>query len=316
MDKSSLSDKGILSDHTKPPLVSVCIPTYNRSTKLMRAINSLYASDYRNIEIIISDNASSDDTQRLCADLSDSDKRIRFFRHPENIGPTRNFEFSRAQAEGEYFMWLADDDWLDSNYISCCVQALEADPSLVLAAGLGAYYWDDGSFAYNGNIIQANSSRSLVRAMKYIWSVWDNSMFYGVYRKKIIEECWIPNILSGDWAWVADVLLRGKAIVIPSVNIHREFEDSTASTIYNMVSVLGLPAWHGSFPWIAISTSISSHIAQSASPNRGFKRVYVYFVVLFVTFFRINNMRLMIAKIPFVVKTYRRLFPKERKYAK
>ncbi|MGE3970842.1 MAG: glycosyltransferase family 2 protein [Porticoccaceae bacterium] len=291
--------------HATMPLVSACIPTYNRSAKLMRAINSLYASDYRNIEIIISDNASSDNTERLCAELSDDDKRIRYFRQSENVGPTKNFEFARAQAGGKYFMWLADDDWIDPTYISLCVQALEDDPSVALAAGQGAYHRDDGSFAYHGNVIEAGSSLPILRVMKYLWRVWDNSMFYGVYRRSMVEKCRIPNILAGDWAWVADVLLRGKAAVVPGVFIHREFEDSTASTIRRMVSALGLPAWHGKFPWIAIGASIASHMAKAASGGNALKNVCVYVAVFITVFFRRNNIRLVASHVPFFTRIYR-----------
>lgn len=302
--------------NTNMPLVSVCIPTYNRSTKLMRAINSVYANDYRNLEIIVSDNASSDDTQRLCAELSASDKRIRYFRHSENVGPTRNFEFVRAQVGGKYFMWLADDDWIDPAYISLCVQALEDDPSVALAAGQGVYHRDDGSVAYHGNIIEVNSSLPVPRVMKYLWRVWDNSMFYGIYRKSMVKECRMPNVLAGDCAWVADVLLRGKAAIVPGLYIHREFEDSTASTIRRIVSVLGLPAWHGKLPWIAISHSISSHLARDSNGHGIFRRTAIFVTTFVVSFFKCGNVKLMISEIPYARKVYRRIFPKDGQYSR
>lgn len=291
------------------PLVSICIPTYNRSMKLMRAINSLHANDYRNLEIIVSDNASSDDTQRLCAELSASDARIRYFRHPENVGPTRNFEFARAQAQGEYFMWLADDDWIDPRYISLCVQALEGEPLLVLAAGLGAYHRDDGLFAYHGNIIEANSSLPALRVMKYLWRVWDNSMFYGVYRRSMVEECKMPNFLAGDWAWVADVLWKGKARIIESVSVHREL-GGTSSTLDNINAVLGSTGWHRSVPWIAISYSISAYLARDSGGRGIFMRTVVFVTTFFVSFFKVGNLKLMISQIPYARKVYRTISPK------
>lgn len=302
--------------HATMPLVSVCIPTYNRSAKLMRAINSLHASDYLNIEIIISDNASSDDTERLCTELSDSDERIRYFRQSENVGPTRNFEFARTQARGPYFMWLADDDWVDPAYISLCVQALEDDPSVALAAGQGAYYRDDGSFAYHGNVIEAGSSLPMLRVMKYLWRVWDNSMFYGIYRRSIVEECGMPNILAGDWAWVADVLLKGKARIIEDVYVHRDLDGGTSSSLGNISAVLGSPAWHIKLPWIGISYSISSHLARVSNGRGIFRRTAIFVTTFIASFFKFGNVKLMISEIPYARKVYRRIFPKDRQYSR
>lgn len=120
-----------------------------------------------------------------------------------------------------------------------------------------------------------------------------------------MEECKIPNFLAGDWAWVADVLLRGKAVIVPGLYIYREFEDSTASTIRRMVSALGLPAWHGKAPWLAISASIASYLAKTASGGSELSKLYVYCVVFITAFFRPGNIRLMISEVPCLACAYR-----------
>lgn len=292
------------------PLVSVCIPTYNRCEQLKTAVESVLKGSYDHVAIIISDNASSDGTQEWCESVCAADNRVSYFRHEVNQGPTRNFEFARSKANGKYFMWLADDDYLDPNYIYSCVDALEADLSLVIVAGLGMYYGNEGWFAYHGNIIQATSSLPLMRAMKYLWFVWDNSIFYGIYRLDMVRTCRFPDFLAGDWAWVATVLLKGKAAIIPDVHIHREFENSAASSIGSMVSVLGDPDWHAKYPWIAISMCMASHVAKSAVSQCTIKKSCIYIAVFIVTFFRPGNLRLMIAGIPHFRKVYRYIVPK------
>ncbi|MFA6435937.1 MAG: glycosyltransferase family 2 protein, partial [Candidatus Gracilibacteria bacterium] len=101
----------------KQPLVSIGVPTYNRSRFLREAIDSVLNQTYTNFELIISDNASTDDTERLCKEYSNKDKRIKYFRQKENIGIDANFYFVLNEAHGEYFAWLPDDDLYSPQFI-------------------------------------------------------------------------------------------------------------------------------------------------------------------------------------------------------
>ena len=76
---------------------------------------------YPNIEIIVSDNCSTDDTKALVEDLKDP--RIRYFQQVENIGPYKNFNFCLHQAKGIFFSILSDDDLLDHDFISTCMKS-------------------------------------------------------------------------------------------------------------------------------------------------------------------------------------------------
>jgi glycosyltransferase involved in cell wall biosynthesis len=246
------------------PLVSVCIPTYNRAQKLQRAVNALFNSTYKNLEIVISDNASSDDTETVCIALEKLDSRIKYYRHPENLGPTANFEFARSQATGKYFLWHGDDDHLNSNYIRTCIAELENDPSLVLVSGVAAYHQGDGDISSYGNVIQSTPESPMLRVIKYLWLVTDNSIFCGAYRRSDVEECTMPNCLAGDWIWMAEVLLKGKAKVLPIVYLYRQYGDNTSSSHRRIVSTIGAPLWHGKHPALAVSLNSAKHISFSS----------------------------------------------------
>lgn len=297
------------------PLVSVCIPTYNRSSKLNRAVGTLIRCSYENIEIIISDNASSDDTQIVCAALAKLDRRVKYFRHAENQGPTKNFEFARAQATGKYFLWLSDDDYLDPDYIRICVDELERDPSLVIASGLGAFHRGDSKPTHYDNVVQPNSIIPLLRVINYLWSVGDSSTFYGVYRRDHVRDCWIPNCLAGDWAWVADVLLRGKAKMMPIILNYRE-RGGMSSSRRRMVSTLCAPYWHGYFPWFAISVNVASFLAFKSNEYKDkttSKKIFVYSLIFALLLLKsiIDKIFLFGSKVPFAKKIYRRFFKKQ-----
>lgn len=108
------------------PLVTIAIPTYNRADGyLFGALTSAVAQTYRNLEIIVSDNCSTDDTQHVVRSVTD--ERIRYVRHPENIGAVNNWNFCVDQAKGVYFLLLHDDDLIDPDYVDSCIRACKGE---------------------------------------------------------------------------------------------------------------------------------------------------------------------------------------------
>lgn len=99
-------------------LVSVCIPTYNHARVVGDALRSAIAQSYKNVEILIVDNHSADDTARVVAEIAEGDRRIRYIRHPENIGMSRNFSACIDLASGEYIKFLCADDILEQNCVA------------------------------------------------------------------------------------------------------------------------------------------------------------------------------------------------------
>ena len=90
-------------------LLSVCIPTYNRRACLECAVNSVLAIYRPQIEIIISDNCSDDDTEVFCRELVAAHPQIRYIRNASNIGPDGNFLQLLRSAQGKYIQLLSDD---------------------------------------------------------------------------------------------------------------------------------------------------------------------------------------------------------------
>lgn len=92
------------------PRVSIGLPVYNGSNFLAETLESLRAQTFEDLEIVIADNASTDPTREICEAAAADDGRIRYFRHEANLGAPANYNFTVAEAEGEYFMWNAHDD--------------------------------------------------------------------------------------------------------------------------------------------------------------------------------------------------------------
>ncbi|MDD5189286.1 MAG: glycosyltransferase [Methanoregula sp.] len=112
------------------PLVSICIPTYNRAGMVNRAIESALAQSYKHIEVLVVDNASDDDIESVIATYHDP--RLKFFKNDRNIGLFGNFNRCVELAKGEYVHILHSDDSLDSDFTQTCVKFLNANPTVVM----------------------------------------------------------------------------------------------------------------------------------------------------------------------------------------
>ncbi|HIK31533.1 MAG TPA: glycosyltransferase family 2 protein [Oscillatoriales cyanobacterium M59_W2019_021] len=110
------------------PKVSVCIPTYNRAELLSYAVESTLKQTYTDLELIICDDGSTDNTPERV--LQWNDPRIRYIRHPQNIGRSRNMRSGFEAATGEYFIKFDDDDALATEFLEKTVAILENDSTL------------------------------------------------------------------------------------------------------------------------------------------------------------------------------------------
>src|SRR3954454_12006058 len=100
------------------PLVSVGLPVRNAGGSVAGVVTSVLAQDHENLELVISDNASTDDTEEVCRALAAEDPRVTYHRNPENVGLLNNFVAAMGHARGTFFRWVGDDDWLAPEYIS------------------------------------------------------------------------------------------------------------------------------------------------------------------------------------------------------
>jgi glycosyltransferase involved in cell wall biosynthesis len=107
------------------PRLTIGMPIYNAAGLLASAFDSLLAQTFTDFEIIVSDNASTDDTEALCRDYATRDKRIRYVRQAINHGSTWNFSETFRLSDSEYFKWASYDDLCAPVLLEKCVEVLE-----------------------------------------------------------------------------------------------------------------------------------------------------------------------------------------------
>ncbi|PWB64632.1 MAG: hypothetical protein C3F17_06460 [Bradyrhizobiaceae bacterium] len=194
------------------PLVSIGVPVHNGARFLERALVSLRAQDYPAIEIIISDNASSDETHAICARHAGEDARIRLIRQTENRGPHANFEAVCLEARGRYFMWAADDDFWLPTFVSRLVAELEAHSEAGAAMCATRRVREDGTpldeirFLGRDDLARMGALRrglAVLTPRKY------NLFIYAVYRAEFVRKGlpYFPRVLGGDRIFVLQFAL-------------------------------------------------------------------------------------------------------------
>lgn len=114
------------------PLFTVAIPTYNRAEKLAYTMSCLLQQTYRDFELIVSDNGSPDHTADVVRRFNDP--RIRYIRHPENLGPIANWANCTDVARGDWFVFNQDDDLLCPFFLERCALAIQKHPDIVMYA--------------------------------------------------------------------------------------------------------------------------------------------------------------------------------------
>ena len=114
------------------PRLTIGLPVYNSERYVAESIESLLGQSYTDFELVISDNASTDDTPNICERYAKQDPRIRYYRQPRNVGLAPNHNFCVEQARGELFKWAAGDDLYHRDLLLRCVEALDERPEAVL----------------------------------------------------------------------------------------------------------------------------------------------------------------------------------------
>src|SRR5215469_10321355 len=107
------------------------MPVYNGARYIRQALDAIVSQTYEQLEIIICDNASDDDTINICKEFVLKDKRCKLYQNQQNIGPVANFNKTLSLASGKYFMWAAHDDIILPDYVRSCVSRLESEADLI-----------------------------------------------------------------------------------------------------------------------------------------------------------------------------------------
>ena len=196
------------------PRVSIGLPVRNGEPYIREALTAALSQEYRDLEILISDNASTDATEDACKEAL-GDSRVRYERLSENAGARENFNRTFRLTSGEFFCWAAHDDRMRPGFLARCIEELDENPDAAMCATSVVFI--DGRGEPVGGFREGReltSSHLGTRLRGYLRRpAW--FMAYGVARRSALEKTGLlPLSFGPDVILVWEVLLQNRLCVV------------------------------------------------------------------------------------------------------
>ncbi len=226
--------------NTSAPLLSIGLPVYNGSLHLREAIESLLAQDVDSLELVICDNASTDDTAAICADFARIDPRVRYTRNLRNIGAAQNFNRAFELCSGAYFMWGSDDDIWAPEFARTCISRLAEHSGAVLCTSQVQLVGDDGLPKSTHYEVIDTSGMSLEARVHELLRrpVWYD--MYSVFRPEVLRRTGLYSpSYGGDVHLLLELLLIGDFLSVPETLLRYRIPD-TLKTAGQMTAEIGV----------------------------------------------------------------------------
>ena len=211
------------------PLVSIGMPVYNGEKYICEALDSLLAQTFTNFELIISDNASIDDTEIICRGYAKKDQRIRYIRQQTNLGALGNFQFVLEKGCSKYFMWAASDDKWEKGWIEALYSQLTKTGK---CAVFGLVQQIDGG---GQNVMHLANNRCFQFSGNRLWrriafflqfeGAGKANLFYSLFEKKQLEEIRLAGYRS-DYLALFDLLSSTEFVTVNYVHLFKRIHDS------------------------------------------------------------------------------------------
>ena len=200
------------------PRVSIGLPVYNGERYLGAALDTLLAQTWRDFELVISDNASTDGTADICQRYVGSDERIRYVRAPNNLGGAWNFNRVFHLSTAPYFMWAAHDDMWRPEYVSSCVEVLDRSPDIAHCYTGACIVDSEGEYVRDrrhGPDLTCDSPAE--RFHRFLLSPTVFHAFFGLFRASVLKRTRLMvNFEAADVFLLGHIAILGKSYEYPA----------------------------------------------------------------------------------------------------
>lgn len=219
---------------TQNPRISIGLPVYNGEKFLKESLDSLLAQTFTDFEIIICDNASTDETEKICRGYAAKDKRIRYYRNEHNLGAAPNYNRTFELAKGEYFKWAADDDICAPTLLERCIEVLDNNPTVVLTYPKTVFTKPDGQRWWEG---KSNPEFDTEEPHQRFQAVISPANFmccevFGLIRSDVLKKTsLIASYYGSDKLLLAELSLMGRLREIPEPLFFRRCHSKQSSRL-------------------------------------------------------------------------------------
>jgi glycosyltransferase involved in cell wall biosynthesis len=213
------------------PHVSIGIPVYNGGKFFRETLDSFLAQTFSDFELVIADNASTDETEDIAREYAARDRRVRYFRNTSNIGLSRNHNRVFELSCGEYFKWAPADDICCPTYIERCVEVLDRNSDVVLVYPKTRFIDQEGhhlGIEDPGWPLVSDSAAERFRYVLY-HGHWANSAM-GLIRRSALERTRLmPDYPGGDFRVLGELSTMGKFFEVPEYLFVRRLHERSSS---------------------------------------------------------------------------------------
>jgi glycosyltransferase involved in cell wall biosynthesis len=267
--------------NVKNPKISIGLPIYNGEKFLRKRIENLLSQTFTDFELIISDNASTDNSIGICKEYMNKDSRIKLYEQDHNIGQFNNYNFLLEKIVGEFFLWVAVDDLLLPEFLEKNLHILETNQNVVTSISKVKMF---GDFTNSIKEDQNDSIKQrIVKKIKIkishmdcfpVAGEYDNKIndflkncrhsqvFYGIHRTNAIKKCVIREPFLGQDTFYALSLLRYGDIHVIEDKLMEIFDggDSRAGDMIKISKMTSNKWYRVIFPWISMTINCKKQI--------------------------------------------------------
>jgi glycosyltransferase involved in cell wall biosynthesis len=215
--------------------VVIGLPVYNAQKYLGAAIESHLGQSFGDFDLVISDNGSTDATAEICADYGRKDRRIKYFRSPENRGILWNHRrvFEAIESPEQYFRWAGADDIIEPGLLEAMVAVLDDRPEVVAVMPDTKNIDDDGEIVGSmARVLDLQSFEVFQRASDILLANYQHVIAYGLHRASTLRAMRTrPDYPGWDAVFAWELALRGQVVQIAGAALLRRFHPGSISRV-------------------------------------------------------------------------------------
>ena len=239
-------------------LVSIGVPVFNGEDGLASVLDSLLGQDYSNLEIIISDNASTDTTPEICEKYVQKDSKVTYSHSRENLGAIMNYNRVFELSHGKYFMLAAHDDQRELSFVSACVEKMERCPEAALCQAHTASFLEGRKEVLCvSNLDSFEGVTGLVERYRETLKYFPAVAIYGLYRLAVMRKTrMFQKLLAGDLAFIQELSIYGEFVQVPEVLFYYFGREKWNTVHQDYLTIFGKdrkPWWYWPFVVLFIS---------------------------------------------------------------
>jgi len=216
--------------------LTIGIPVHNGEKFLDKKLKSVLSQTFTDFQIIISDNASTDSTEKICKEFESRDTRIKYVRQKNNIGSRKNFFFVMQEAKTEYFVWTAIDDLISERFLEECIKKLDSNSNIIGCITQNDYYGVQTRNSRTKKVELHSLSGTFDKKARFFLKKNLSNMIYSVYRTEILKKCFVRDpISSWDSGTILNLIKNGDIFVVNKILLHFFLEGISSTGIRNRI---------------------------------------------------------------------------------